>query len=66
MAQNQTSICGLGIGLRTPIAGNASLWFMGMGGRSLVTVTPTNGQPSWIASVGLQILTGKTRRSSSN
>jgi hypothetical protein len=56
----------LGIGFRTPIAGNGSFWFMGMGGRSLATVTPTNGQPSWIASVGLQILTGKRRRSSSD
>jgi len=56
----------LGIGLRTPIAGNGSFWFIGMGGRSFVTVTPNNGQPSWIASVGLQILTGKRRRSSSD
>ncbi len=56
----------LGIGSRTPVAGNRSLWLMGMGGRSIVTVTRTNGQPSWIASVGLQILTGKRRRSSSD
>lgn len=55
----------LGIGGRCPIAGNGSLWFMGMAGRSLVTVTRTNGQPSWIASVGFQILTGRRRRYSS-
>jgi serine/threonine protein kinase len=56
----------LDIGFRTPMARNGSVWFMGMVGRSLVTVTPTNGQPSWIASVGFQILTGKRRRSSSD
>ncbi|MCU1338413.1 MAG: hypothetical protein JWO19_3994 [Bryobacterales bacterium] len=56
----------LGIGFRTPMARNGSVWFMGMGGHSLVAVTPTNGQPSWIASVGFQILTGKRRRNSSD
>jgi hypothetical protein len=56
----------LGVGWRCPIAGNGSLWFMGMAGRSLVTVTRTNGQPSWIASVGFQILTGRRRRYSSD
>jgi hypothetical protein len=56
----------LGIGFRTPATRNGSVWLMGMAGRSLVTVTPTNGQPSWIASVGVQILTGKKRRSSSD
>jgi hypothetical protein len=55
-----------GVGFRTPLAGNRSFWFMGMVGRSLVTVTPANGQPSWIASVGFQILTGKHRRNSSD
>jgi hypothetical protein len=56
----------LGIGFRTPITGNGGIWFMGMAGRSLVTVTATNGQPSWIASAGFQILTGKRRRNSSD
>jgi hypothetical protein len=56
----------VGVGFRTPIRKNGSLWLMGMAGRSLVTVTPTNGQPTWIASVGFQILTGKRRRNSSD
>ena len=56
----------LGIGFRTPMFRNGPVRFMGMAGRSLVTPTPANGQPSWIASVGLQILTGKKRRSSSD
>jgi hypothetical protein len=56
----------LGIGFRTPMVRDGSVWFMGMAGRSLVTVMPTNGQPSWIASVGLQVLTGKRRRNSSD
>ena len=29
-----------------------------MGGRSFQTVSPANGQPSWIAYVGLQVLLG--------
>jgi hypothetical protein len=56
----------LGLGFRTPLRKNQSFWLMGMAGRSLVTVTPTNGQPSWIATVGFQILTGRHRRSSSD
>jgi hypothetical protein len=56
----------LGVGWRCPIAGDRSLWFMGMAGRSFVTVTRTNGQPSWIASIGFQILTGRRRRYSSD
>ena len=56
----------LDIGFRTPVVSNGSVWFMGMAGRSLVTATPANGQPSWIASVGFQILTGKRRRNSSD
>lgn len=54
----------LGIGFRTPLAKNGSVWFLGMAGRSLVTVTRTNGQPSWIASVGLQFVTSHKRRQS--
>jgi hypothetical protein len=56
----------LGLGFRTPLRKNQSFWIMGMAGRSLVVVTPTNGQPSWIASMGFQILTGKRRRNSSD
>jgi len=56
----------LGVGFRSPMVRNGSVWFMGMAGRSLVAATPTNGQPSWIASVGFQILTGKKRRSGSD
>jgi hypothetical protein len=56
----------LGVGFRSQMAGNGSVWFMGMVGHSVVTATPVNGQPGWIASVGFQILTGKKRRNSSD
>jgi hypothetical protein len=55
----------VGIGWRCPIA-ERSVWFMGMAGRSLVRVTRTNGQPSWIASIGFQFLSGRRRRYSSD
>ena len=55
----------LGVGCRTPIAGEASLWLIAMAGRSLATVTRTNDQPSWIATLGLQVLTGHRKRYSS-
>ena len=54
----------LGIGFHTPLGKKGSVWLLGMVGRSLVTVTRTNGQPSWIASVGLQFLTSHKRRHS--
>jgi hypothetical protein len=53
-----------GVGFRTPLAKNGSVWFLGMVGRSLVTATLTNGQPIWIASLGLQFLTSRKRRHS--
>jgi hypothetical protein len=56
----------LGVGFRGPMVRNGSVWFLAMAGRSLVTVTPTNGQPSWIGTVGFQFLTGKRRRSSAD
>ena len=56
----------IGVGFRTPLLKNDALWLMGMVGRSLVPATPTNGQPSWIASVGVQVLTGKHRRNSAD
>jgi len=55
-----------GLGFRTSLRRNQSFWLMGMAGRSLVAATATNGQPSWIASVGFQMLTGKRRLSSSD
>jgi len=56
----------VGVGGRIPIARQGSVWFIGMVGRSLTTVTRTNGQPSWIASAGFQFLTGRRRRHSSD
>jgi hypothetical protein len=56
----------LGIGFRKPLLATESVWLLGMGGRCLVTVTLINGQPTWIGSIGFQILTGKHRRSSGN
>jgi hypothetical protein len=56
----------LGIGFHTPVGKNGSVWFLGMVGRSLVPVTQTNGQPSWIASLGLQFVTSRRRRHSSD
>ena len=32
-----------------------------MGGRSIRTLTRTNGQPSWIAYIGVQLLLGPDR-----
>ncbi|HLW79770.1 MAG TPA: hypothetical protein VKU44_09255 [Terriglobia bacterium] len=54
----------LGIGFHTPLGKKESVWLLGMVGRSLVHVTPTNGQPSWIASLGLQFVTSRKRRNS--
>jgi hypothetical protein len=52
----------LGIGGRVPIVRGHWLRLIGMGGRSLVSATPSNGQPAWIAYVGLQFLSDKRRR----
>ena len=52
------------IGGRTPILGNEHVWFIGSVGRSIVPVTATNGQPSWVAQVGIQLLYGPKRHSS--
>jgi len=54
----------LGVGCRRRLTGDGSVWFLAMAGRSLVTPTLTNGQPSWIASVGFQLLSGRKRRTS--
>lgn len=56
----------MGLGFRSQIIQDGSVWLIGMGGRSLVRVTPTNGEPTWIASIGLQFLTGKHQRNSSD
>jgi hypothetical protein len=54
----------IGIGFHTPLGKKGSVWLLGMVGRSLLPVTPTNGQPSWIASLGLQFVTSRKRRNS--
>jgi hypothetical protein len=52
----------LGLGGRIPIVKQQWLRLIGMAGRSLVSATPFNGQPSWIAYVGLQYLSDRQRR----
>ena len=52
----------LGLGGRIPIVKAQWLRLIGMAGRSVVAVTPSNGQPSWIAYVGLQFLSDRQRR----
>ena len=52
----------LGIGGRVPIVRAQWLRLMGMAGHGLVTATPANGQPSWIAYVGIQFLSDRRRR----
>jgi hypothetical protein len=63
-AEPKTRESTLGIGFHTPLGKKGSVWLLGMVGRSLVPVTLTNGQPSWIASVGLQFVTSRKRRRS--
>ena len=48
----------LGLGGRHALNKEGTLNLLFMGGRSFQTVTPTNGQPNWIAYVGLQVLLG--------
>ena len=52
----------LGIGGRVPIVGGQWLRLIGMAGHGLVSPTPVNGQPTWIAYVGLQFLSDRRRR----
>ena len=52
------------IGTRIPILGDEYVQFIGSVGRSLVPVTATNGQPSWVAQAGVQFLIGARRHSS--
>jgi len=48
----------LGLGGRQALNKAKTLNLLLMGGRSFQTVTAANGQPSWIAYVGLQVLLG--------
>ena len=52
----------LGLGGRVPIVKGHWLRLIGMGGHGLVSPTPSNGQPTWVAYVGLQFLSDKRRR----
>jgi len=52
----------IGLGGRVPIVPGHWLRLIGMGGHGLINATPTNGQPTWIAYVGLQFLSDKKRR----
>jgi hypothetical protein len=52
----------VGIGGRLPIDRRQSLRLIGMAGHGLVQATPANGQPSWIAYVGIQFLSERRRR----
>jgi hypothetical protein len=56
----------LGIGGRLPIVRSGSLRLIGMAGRNFIAASPTNGQPSWIAYVGIQFLSARRRRHSSD
>jgi hypothetical protein len=52
----------LSIGGRVPIVRGQWLRLIGMAGHGLVAPTRVNGQPTWIAYVGLQFLSDKRRR----
>jgi hypothetical protein len=52
----------LGLGGRVPIVSGHWLRLIGQAGHGLVSATPTNGQPGWIAYVGLQFLSDRRRR----
>jgi hypothetical protein len=54
----------IGFGFHTPLVKKGSVWLLGMAGRSLVPATQANGQPSWIATLGLQFVTSRKRRNS--
>ena len=52
----------LGLGGRIPIVKGHWLRLIGMGGHDLVSPTRANGQPTWVAYVGLQFLSDRRRR----
>jgi len=51
-----------GIGGRVPVVRGEWLRAIGMVGHGLSVSTPTNGQPTWIAYIGLQFLSDRKRR----
>lgn len=56
----------LGVGGRLPITTGGRFRLIGMAGHSVVSATPTNGQPGWLAYVGIQFLSASSRRRSSD
>jgi len=56
----------LGVGERIPLTPEGRFRLIGMAGHSVVSATPTNGQPGWIAYVGIQFLSSSSRRRSSD
>jgi hypothetical protein len=52
----------LSLGGRIPLVEGHWLRLIAMGGHGLGSATPVNGQPSWIAYVGIQFLSDKRRR----
>ena len=52
----------LGLGGRIPLVPGHWLRLIGMGGHGLVPATAGNGQPAWIAYVGLQFLSDRRER----
>jgi hypothetical protein len=52
----------LGLGGRVPLVKRRWLRLIGMGGHGLASPTAVNGQPTWIAYVGLQFLSDRRRR----
>jgi hypothetical protein len=52
----------VGVGGRIPILEQHGLRLIGMGGHGLVPATATNGQPGWIAYLGIQFLSDRRRR----
>ena len=49
----------LGVGGRKAITKQGSMLLLGMVGRSIAGITVNNGQPQWIAYVGIELLPGK-------
>jgi hypothetical protein len=56
----------LGVGERMPITPGGRFRLIGMAGHSVIAATATNGQPGWIAYVGIQFLSASARRRSTD
>ena len=56
----------LGVGGRLPLTHGGRFRLIGMAGHSVISATPANGQPGWIAYVGIQFLSSSGRRRSSD